>query len=429
MKQKLKQNLDLKVLAILFSVIIWVVVVNIDDPVKSVQFNDVPVQLSNEKVLKDKNLVYEVIDDVKSVDVTVSGRRSVIEELSKEDISVVADFREMDEHDRVPLKLSTSKHSNEIDSIKSATEMLDLEIEQLGKIQKVIQVETVGTPSSGYIIGDHTINLNQVHIEGPKSIVDSIDRAIVQVDVEGVVNNVSASAPILLFDKNNEVVDTSRIDMNIETISVTQEILFTKSVPINCLVSGTPAEGYRATGKIEISPSEVTICGKKSSLDAISQITVPANLIDITDCESDFVTSVNVSNLLPFGVETADSGLVSNVKIVVYIEEEASETYSLATSKIEINNAPEKTKVEIVNDAENVMSNRVEVTVKGIETDLEDMSASLIEAYVDIDEYMESRNLTKLNDGYYTVPLTIDVPEGLHVDDEIRIRVRITNIS
>ncbi|MBP5565549.1 MAG: hypothetical protein J6X45_07495 [Lachnospiraceae bacterium] len=56
MKQKLTHNLNLKVLAVLFSVMIWIIVVNIDDPVKSVQFNDVPVQVINESALTDENL-------------------------------------------------------------------------------------------------------------------------------------------------------------------------------------------------------------------------------------------------------------------------------------------------------------------------------------------------------------------------------------
>ena len=60
MKQKLTHNLNLKVLAVLFSIIIWIIVVNIDDPVKSVQFNDVQVTVTNESVLTDENLVYDI---------------------------------------------------------------------------------------------------------------------------------------------------------------------------------------------------------------------------------------------------------------------------------------------------------------------------------------------------------------------------------
>ena len=95
MKQKLTHNLNLKVLAALFSVIIWMIVVNIDDPVKTVQFNDVPITLANELSLTDQKLVCEFKDGKDSVDVTVTGRRSVIEDLSKDNISVIADLKDL----------------------------------------------------------------------------------------------------------------------------------------------------------------------------------------------------------------------------------------------------------------------------------------------------------------------------------------------
>ena len=119
MKQKLKQNLDLKVLAVLFSIIIWIIVVNIDDPIKSVEFNDVPIKFINAEALQEKNLVFMVENDLDCVDVTVSGRRSVIEELSKENIDVVADLKTLNELNSVPLVFSVNKYGNEIDGIKA----------------------------------------------------------------------------------------------------------------------------------------------------------------------------------------------------------------------------------------------------------------------------------------------------------------------
>ena len=95
MKQKLTHNLNLKVLAVLFSIIIWIVVVNIDDPIKSVQFNDVTIDVLNKQLLTEKNLVGDIVSGQETVDVTVSGRRSVIEDLSKDNISVSVDCKEL----------------------------------------------------------------------------------------------------------------------------------------------------------------------------------------------------------------------------------------------------------------------------------------------------------------------------------------------
>ena len=109
MKQKLMHNLNLKVLSVLFSIIIWIIVVNIDDPVKSVQFNDVPITVINDLTLKDRNLVYEIVEGQETVDVSVSGRRSVIEDISKDNINVIADMKEIGDGNTLHLTVTSNK--------------------------------------------------------------------------------------------------------------------------------------------------------------------------------------------------------------------------------------------------------------------------------------------------------------------------------
>ena len=57
MKKKITNNLDLKILALFFSVILWLIVVNIDDPVKTVTFSGVEVKILNGDELTKKGQV------------------------------------------------------------------------------------------------------------------------------------------------------------------------------------------------------------------------------------------------------------------------------------------------------------------------------------------------------------------------------------
>lgn len=45
MKEKLTNNLALKLLSLALAAFLWMVVVNLDDPVTSVQFSNVPVEI------------------------------------------------------------------------------------------------------------------------------------------------------------------------------------------------------------------------------------------------------------------------------------------------------------------------------------------------------------------------------------------------
>lgn len=426
MKQKLKQNLDLKVLAVLFSIIIWIIVVNIDDPIKSVEFNDVPIKFINAEALQEKNLVFMVENDLDCVDVTVSGRRSVIEELSKENIDVVADLKTLNELNSVPLVFSVNKYGNEIDGIKAGVDRISLDVEELKRVQKAISVETVGVPAEGYILGDAGLNLNQVNIEGPKSVVEKIAEAKVQVEVDDAISDVSVSSPIILYDTNGSKIDTTRLKININTVSVTQEILYTKMVPIVCNPSGTPAEGYKQTGEVTINPAEITIAGRKSVVEGISQVMIPSSSINISGSKTNYVVSFNVENNLPNGVRMISNNGEKRAVVTVFIEKEYDEEFVVNTSKIEVKNLPDGATYEILNGYNSVSDGKVVVKVSGLKKYLENVGIGDIYAYVDMEEYMTKHNLTKMYSGTIDVPLKFQLPGGLSVDDEFNVRIKVT---
>ncbi|MBP5276680.1 MAG: hypothetical protein J6Z07_07805 [Lachnospiraceae bacterium] len=426
MKQKLTHNLNLKVLAVLFSVMIWIIVVNIDDPVKSVQFNDVPVQVINESALTDENLCYEIKEGFERVDVTMSGRRSVIEDISKDNVTVVADLNERTENDTVKLKVSTNKYSGDIDSIKADNEFVELNIEELKKIQKVIQIETVGNPAEGYIEGDTDINLNRVRIEGPASIVDMVAYAKVQIDVEGATNNISASAPIVLYDTLGDRIDMSRLSMNIDTISVNQNILFTKTVPITCIPSGKPVDGYKANGKVELSPSMITIAGPRPVLDNITQIAIPSSAVNINDEDSTYKTIVNINGYLPSGVTASDRNFGGNVSVSVQIEKEISKKYSVYLNKISMEGLDSNMTAEVTDNTLSASGNKVEIEVFGLPDELDGLSSSDFDLSVDFDKYKDEKKITAMKAGTYDLPLQIDMPSGLRTESNLRVRVKVS---
>ncbi|MBO7374773.1 MAG: hypothetical protein J6U09_03070 [Lachnospiraceae bacterium] len=426
MKQKLTHNLNLKVLAVLFSVMIWIIVVNIDDPVKSVQFNDVPVQVINESALTDENLCYEIKEGFERVDVTMSGRRSVIEDISKDNVTVVADLNERTENDTVKLKVSTNKYSGDIDSIKADNEFVELNIEELKKIQKVIQIETVGNPAEGYIEGDTDINLNRVRIEGPASIVDMVAYAKVQIDVEGATNNISASAPIVLYDTLGDRIDMSRLSMNIDTISVNQNILFTKTVPITCIPSGKPVDGYKANGKVELSPSMITIAGPRPVLDNITQIAIPSSAVNINDEDATYKTIVNINGYLPSGVTASDRNFGGNVSVSVQIEKEISKKYSVYLNKISMEGLDSNMTAEVTDNTLSASGNKVEIEVFGLPDELDGLSSSDFDLSVDFDKYKDEKKITAMKAGTYDLPLQIDMPSGLRTESNLRVRVKVS---
>ena len=91
-------NLGLKIIALIFSALLWLFVVNIDDPINSKVFNDVSYSVKNEEIVINDGKKYKIMDEdeLESIRVVVHARRSVLNKLESKDITAVIDLRERD---------------------------------------------------------------------------------------------------------------------------------------------------------------------------------------------------------------------------------------------------------------------------------------------------------------------------------------------
>ena len=99
MKLKLTDNLFLKILSVGIAVLIWLVVMNINDAEKTKVFSK-SVKLINTDVITENGKVFRVVEGTDYVNVRVRTRKSVIDELSADDFIVTADMQKDTESDR-----------------------------------------------------------------------------------------------------------------------------------------------------------------------------------------------------------------------------------------------------------------------------------------------------------------------------------------
>ena len=117
MKQKfinaLTKNVGLKILAVIFSFLLWLVVVNIADPTQTRTFTAV-VNITGEDVIYSSGKLYEIKDGINTVSFRVTSKRSIIEKLSPSDFNAVADMHNLENEERVPVTISARSYANSI---------------------------------------------------------------------------------------------------------------------------------------------------------------------------------------------------------------------------------------------------------------------------------------------------------------------------
>ena len=109
--KKLLNNLPLKILSILIAIVIWYVVVSVNDPIVKERF-DVPVQVTNEAYIAAGKKTYQIAEEYQTVTVTVTDNNSVVSRLKASDITVTADLTQIVTMDTnpvyVPIKAACS---------------------------------------------------------------------------------------------------------------------------------------------------------------------------------------------------------------------------------------------------------------------------------------------------------------------------------
>ena len=191
MKNWLTANLGLKILSIFFAVGLWVIVVNVDDPVTTKTFKNVPVIFKNENVLADAGLVYQVLDGSDTVSFTVRAKRSVIESLSKEDFRAEADFSERIAENSVPIKVSALKHEEQIVDIDLQKNTVKIAVED--EVEKTVSVnlQVVGNAAEGFTVGKTDISPSEIAVSGPRSLIDNVDNMVVVLDASNANEDIS----------------------------------------------------------------------------------------------------------------------------------------------------------------------------------------------------------------------------------------------
>ena len=406
---KFTDNLGLKIIAIIFAVFLWLIVVNLDNPVSTQTFSEVPVTIINEDIILSAGDTYQVLGEEK-VSVVISATRQVRQKLTKEDIVATADIKEMDTSTGlVPIKISIPNYAGKYESAEAAPRNLQIQREKSGK--KVLSL-TVSTGDSkvrdGYILGDMTVNPDKVTITGPESILDQIDRAVALIDVEGLAKDSEETAKLGLYDISGNPISQTRLGNNLGEggITVSVEVLKIKSVPISLSVSGTPAEGYKYTG-YSSEPETVQIYGEKDVVDKIEEIDVP--VIDVSGASQPIQKSVNISEYLPEGVQLVDEK-TANITVTAMVEEEGTRTINFMVSSIQIYNLAEGLQVSYEPDAE------IALRFSGDQKALEMLDISNAVS-VDMSAYVVP--------GVYDVHVDVDIPEGITLMKKVTVQLTV----
>ena len=412
MKDKLKNNLGLKIIAFVFAVFLWWAVVNIDDPINTKQFY-VDVAVTNPEVITNAGKSYQILDDTKTITVTIKARRKVLDEIKSSYIMATADLREMQDS-TVPIRVKVIGFEGSYESATAYPQNIQVSVENT--IKKTFPITTVanGTPRDGYVVGSMTASPKTVDISGPESAVSKISKVIARVDVSEMSSDATIETELVYYDAAENRIDKTLLSSNCDKngVSVSVDIWNTKKIPLQFDTSDIkPASGYAFTG-IEVEPQTIRVAGTTEQLNALSQLEIRAEELKKRDVSANEEVIVDITKHLPEGIIMADSD-ESSVVVRILVEKAGTKSILLPVGSIQIEKASSKFNLEKGPEQE------VELQFSGSKEALENLSSEKITASVDLSQYTDA--------GTYTVKVEItELPEGCIYIGEATIKIILT---
>lgn len=418
MKKKIFHNWGLKLASLLLAAILWFLVIQLDDPKKSQTFYNIPVTLVNTELLDQEDKFYEVLDNTDSVRVTVTAPTSMFSQLRATDIVAEADVSRLTDINTIPITYSVLNVGIDSGSVKGDHDMVRLNIEQNANRWVKVQYTTAGEVAEGYIVANASADQTMIRVSGPKSVVDRIDHAGVEIDVSGATSSLSANVEVLFYDEEDVAVESANLVMDVNYVHMSVEVLAAKPVPVEVNTSGTPAAGFLATGEIHCEPSMVRVAGSVSALNNISRIVIPEEQMNLDGVEGDVINVVNIRELLPDNIRLADSDFNGRVTVTAFVEPEAERTLQIPADNVAVINIPETLTADISGVEE-----YYEVKISGLDAVVSTADPGAITGTVDVQAWMEKEGIRNLTPGTYQIPIGFSISNEIKIDGEITAKV------
>ena len=378
MKNLLTKNLGLKIVSVLGAFVLWLVVVNVDDPVISKTYTGIPVEVTNEDVLSSQGKCYDILGDSNSINVVVTAHRSVIDGMSRDYIKATADMRMLTSLDTIPIEVRSTRFSDRIESVTTRESSLKLKIENIAEKELPVSIGYEGEPAEGYILGGVENALSTITVSGPESVIARVTKIMAVADIKGINRDFSATEPLFALDENNERIDDDRIKLSRTVTEIKYIIYSTKTIPISSGYSGEPAAGFGTTGSVLTDPSSVVIAGKGENYDDMNVIYISPDEVSVEGASTDVEKTVSIANYLPTGVIFASPDVVTDVKVTVGIAQNQHKVIDVPLSNITIDNVPDGYVANIVD-----IGSTLSVEIQGIGDEFDRYSGDLAIGSID----------------------------------------------
>lgn len=411
MKHFLKEHdVLLRLLSLGLAVVIWAVVMGIDNPERHYDYNEIPIVFEGESALAEKTGLSIIEGKNTTITVRAVGKSTDVTDVKKNQISIKVDVSalpEAGEYD-LPLDAAISKVGVDVQSIKPST--VHLRIDKITTKQVPVRLGVTGTPAEGCLAGTPKSLTEQVTVEGPSADLEEVAYAYATISVDGKDSALQENCAITLCNEAGEPIDSPYVSSKTQSVRVKLAVYQRGTVPLTVtLKDGGTSTANRAT--VTIDPTEVQVYGDQNIISEMKEI----NLGEIDLSSAKTGTAIVKTIDLPEGVHLAD-GQPKTATVTVAIDGVDTRKVKV-TDFVVTDTSDEKANYTVTTQTENV-----EIELRGNKSALDKIDVSNFSIGLTVDS-------ASLGEGTHEVKGVVaatGLPSGVTlVDEDVQVTIAV----
>lgn len=386
-------------LSILVAVSLWVFVDVHDQRTVTKEFNDIPITyIDTYDSLSERGLMLvqgEGSGTSETIDLTLKGVRTLMADLTRDDITVTVDLSNIERAGRQrvsrTISYSETKFNSGVRLDKASFSMANVNISEFNRRTVDVRYELIGNVAEGYSAGEVQLSQTEVELRGLSKDIDPVSYVKVSFDIgKDAVETITKELTFQYYDRNGNRIENDNIHSTVTTIQAKLPVYVTKELKL--VVNYTDAPGARRSNvSWELTPDTITVSGDASALKNVTSLQLGE--IDLLEMVSDPYTSYESSYpiIIPDGCSNL-SGVTRATLKVKFKDILASELYA---DEFTYANLPEGKTAK-------VLTEELLVSFFGTTEDIDALRSHDVLVVADLSDYAEAS-------GTYTVPAAVKI--------------------
>ncbi len=337
----------MRLISLLTAIFLWLYVVYMDNPEKTVSFSEIPVRFLNEDSMRSRYGLVLVEEDV-NVSVRLSGTFSRLEKLSEDDVRATADLGRITQAGTYTLSYDIAAVDG-VTVVERSPAELTVVVDELVTVELPVHVSVTGTMPEG-LVADHAVaDPVTVRVTGLSSELESAVIAEISIPAGELTGPYSAELPYTILDASGNPIESETITRTDETVRVDIPVYRERTIPVS--VEVTYGNGATVENTIvSLSREEITVYGDIEAVEAMEPIVL--DTLDVSAMTGEYHHTYTLE--LPEGVMLRDGDDTVSVDITY----DNLETRQIVVTDIRIVNIP--LRYSVASD-----TSEVRVTVRG----------------------------------------------------------------